>query len=105
MKFNPESLHVEERIDKYTGNASPHFNMCEGGSAHVLPDPRAPVADGSFIGVMGCQPLGPGKQSLTVYRVASGNIKERSLIATIEMDTYSYMHSFSMTENHIIILA
>merc|ERR1719310_615419 len=56
---------------------------------------------------MGCQPTPPlpGPQSMVVYRVKAGDIHTKEMIARIEMKTYSYMHSFSITENYVIVIA
>jgi carotenoid cleavage dioxygenase-like enzyme len=113
LRFDPDTLHIVEEIapNSYTGDAQPTGQFCPGGSAHVLPDPSATLVhgmpDGSFIGIMGCQPTPPrkGQNSMVVYRVSADNVKHRKMIAQIDVPMFSYMHSFSITKRFVILPA
>lgn len=105
IKFDPKSLKITDEVpyNKYKGNAQPFGHMCGSGSAHIVPDPRA-NGDGSFIGTMGCSPLvGGGDDTMVVYRIAAGDIHTRTKIASFKVPIANYMHSYSITKNHVIL--
>lgn len=109
LKFDRNTLDVLEEITpkSYTGDALPEGYMCPAGSAHVLPDPQsAPGSIGGFLGVMGCQPQPPrtGANLMILYRVAPGDIKRRIKVAQVEVKSFSYMHSFSITKHYAILI-
>lgn len=106
LRFDPDSLNIVEEItySQYKGDAEPEGMMCGAGSAHVVPDPRAD-GDGSFIGMMGCSPTLPwGTQAMVVFRMNAGDVHTRHKIAQIDQTPYSYMHSFSITKNYVILI-
>jgi len=70
------------------------------GTAHPLPEPGT----NNFLTFLTVASAIPGQKSKMIF-TRTKSAEQREVIATVEVDKASYMHSFAVTENYAILFA
>ena len=98
--IDPDHLSTKGPLDPPIPGSSPFDAPMPLSSGHPLPEPGT----GNHLTFVSATSMLPGRKSeLRLIRILSG--KERELVATIQVDKVSYMHSFAVSGNYAILIA
>ena len=99
-EINPHNLTTVGPINAPIPGANRFQSMISLGTGHPLPE-HGTTNHIAFVSLV--SPVPDTKSVIKIIRIMSN--KQREEIAEIEVDNISYMHSFGMTKNYVILFA